>query len=307
MSEKDSNLKQYYEQLRSRIAGEVDGEIIEKINNEIQSVQDRHDNLQFELQKSFKELKSVKKELQQSQQTQSELISTCAHDLKSPVGSILSYLEILDEDWKSMKSSEIRGIFKRMTRAGNHMLDLIDDLLEIGKIDQGKTHFQLEPVLLSDLCDEALNNIRGTMEQKEIAQELNVGKGELRVKLDLQKGMQIINNLLSNAVKFTPRGGVIQVNIEHKDKRVYMEIKDNGQGIPPEELEGIFGKFQTTSVRSTEGEKSTGLGLTIVKQLVDLHKGEINVKSKVGQGTSFTVSLPVVEHTQLLKLFSGKK
>jgi signal transduction histidine kinase len=307
MSEEESKLTQYYSHLREHLKSSVDSEMVEKINGEIESLQDHHDSLHFELQKSFKELKNVKQQLQKSQKTQSEMISTCAHDLKSPVGSILSYLEILSDEWKSMKAKEVDGIFERMTRAGNHMLDLIDDLLELGKIDQGKADFQLEPILLSDLCDEALNNIKGTTEQKEITQELNIGKGELRVKLDLQKAMQIINNLLSNAIKFTPRGGLIQVNIEHREKRIYMEIKDNGQGIPQEELDGIFDKFQTSSVRATEGERSTGLGLTIVKQLVDLLKGEILVKSKVGAGTSFIVNFPVVEHTQLLKLFSGKQ
>jgi signal transduction histidine kinase len=307
MSEKDSELINLLNQLQNREKGDVNADLIDKIKSEAKMLCDREHSLQFEVQKCYKEIRKANKDYEQLRTFKSELISTCAHDLKSPTGSILSYLDILETEWKNMKISEINNIINRMTRAGNHMIDLIDDLLEVGKNETGKTEFQLEPVLLSDLCDEALNNIKGTLEQKEIDHSLNIGKGELRVKLDLQKAMQIINNLLSNAVKFTPRSGKIDINIDHRDKRIYLEIKDSGQGIPENELDGIFNQFQTTSIKATEGEKSTGLGLTIVKQLVELHKGEISVKSKIDEGTLFTVSFPVVEHTQLLKLFSGKK
>ena len=307
MSESVSKINEYLNDLTRHLDGKGDVNIIKKIKDEVSAMNDQHDNLQFELNKTYKDLHSVKKELDQLRKFKSELISTCAHDLKSPTGSILSYINILDSEWKSMKASEIKNIMQRMDRAGNHMIDLIDDLLEVSKNESGKAQFHLEPVLLSDLCDEALNNIKGTLEQKEITHQINIGKGELRVKLDLQKGMQIINNLLSNAVKFTPRNGSIELNIEHREKRIYLEIKDSGQGIPTDELDGIFNKFQMTSTRSTEGEKSTGLGLTIVKQLVDLHRGDISVKSKYGEGTTFMINFPVVEHTKLLKLFSGKK
>ncbi len=307
MSDSVSKINEYLNDLLRRLDAKEDADKIAKIKDELSLIGDQTDSLQFELHKSYKDLRNAKKDLEQLRKFKSELISTCAHDLKSPTGSILSYINILDSEWKNMKVSEIKNIMQRMDRAGNHMLDLIDDLLEVGKNESGKAEFHLEPVLLSDLCDEALNNIKGTLEQKEIAHQINIGKGELRVKLDLQKGMQIINNLLSNAVKFTPRNGSITLNIEHREKRIYLEIKDSGQGIPAEELDGIFNKFQMTSTRSTEGEKSTGLGLTIVKQLVDIHKGKISVKSKVGEGTSFMVDFPVVEHTKLLKLFSGKK
>lgn len=282
-------------------------ESFSQIKDEVYNLIKDQKDLIFQLNKSEKKNRVLQQNMEQEHKAKSDLMSTCAHDLKSPTGNIMSYLEILKADWSVLKASDINNILARMSRTTEHMLELIDDLLVTGSNETGELTISPEPVYVSHLCQDIVESQKATMANKEIELELIINKGELRVKLDISKGMQIINNLISNAMKFTPRGGKIELIVTHKEKRIYLEIKDNGQGIKEEELEKIFEKFQKTSTKSTEGEKSTGLGLAIVKQLVDMHKGNIHVKSKYGEGTSFIIDLPVAEDSKLLKLFSGKK
>ncbi len=274
--------------------------IFEGLEHEIERKEDH-------ILKLHRELRQVKKSLEGMDEIRNEFISICAHDLRSPLSGIISFLEILRVDGKQLPQREIDDIHKRMERSSSHMLSLINDLLDLGNMNSGKFNITPEPIFLSHICKEGLEHSKARMESKEIQSKITIGNGELRVKLDPQKSLQILNNLISNAIKFTPRGGIIELNIQTSDRLMTLEVKDSGQGIPPEEVEKIFEKFQKTSTQATEGEKGSGLGLSIVYQLVELQQGKIEVKSKVGQGTSFFISFPVAESTKLLDLFSGKK
>lgn len=282
-------------------------ELLKNIEDGFQNLNEEKSEIEMRLEDNSRQLRHSQQALQEFDKIKNEFVSTCAHDLKSPTNSILSFIDILNSDGERLSVKERINILNRMDRAGRHMLDLINDLLDMVQIESGKFKINPEPTLMSQLCKEALSNAKGSLNSKEITSELKIEKGELRVKLDPQKAMQIINNLLSNAMKFTPRKGKINILIYKKNKMISMEIKDSGQGIAEEELNRIFEKFQKTSTQATEGEKGSGLGLTIVKQLTDLHNGKIEVKSKVGDGTSFIVSFPVAENPVLLKIFSGKK
>jgi len=254
-----------------------------------------------------RELRQAQQTLKKMEDIRSEFVAICAHDLRSPLSGIMSFLEILKLDGDKLAPREIKDIYQRMERSGEHMLDLINDLLDLGNMESGKIHLCPEPIYLSHICKEALEHAKARMENKDIHSKLNVQSGELRVKLDPQKALQIVNNLLSNAIKFTPRSGSIELNIAIKDRQMQLEVKDSGQGIKPEELDQIFERFQKTSTQATEGEKGSGLGLSIVHQLVDLQHGKIQVKSTVGKGTSFILSFGIAESTKLLELFGGKK
>lgn len=254
-----------------------------------------------------REIRRLDESLTQMEDIRREFVSICAHDLRSPLSSILSFLDILRVDGEKLTKKDLNDIYKRMENSGNSMLNLIGDLLDLGSIESGKMNLMLEPIFLSHTCKEALSNSKGHMDSKEILPTLKIGPGELRVKLDPQKALQIVNNLLSNAIKFTPRGGTIELIISTHDRYMHLEVKDSGQGIPQEEVDLIFERFQKTSTQATEGEAGSGLGLSIVHQLVELHHGKIEVKSKVGQGTSFIIIFPVAESTKLVELFSGKK
>jgi len=267
------------------------------------------ENIQLEhrLNQVSRELRQVQNSLSQYSDLNSDFVATCAHDLKSPINSILGFLDILSSDGEQMNRKDKQNMMTRMERTGRHMLVLIDDLLNVNQLESGKININPEPVLLSQLCQEALTSADGSLTTKEITAELQVSKGELRIRMDPQKGMQIISNLLANAIKFTSRGGKVYLTVITKGKQTSLIIRDTGQGIPAEELDNIFTRFSKGSTQATEGEKGTGLGLSIVKKLVELHKGTVEVSSQVGKGTIFTLNFPVAENSALLKLFSCKK
>ena len=168
------------------------------------------------------------------------MLSICAHDLKSPTGSILSFLDLLRTPEHRLPGHEIEKVYDRMERAGRHMLSLVNDLLDTNQIESGSFKLSRETLLLSQLVREVVDHNEAKANAKEIRLNIEVLPAELKVSLDPQKGLQIINNLLSNALKFTPRGGCIDLKIKTQANKTFMEVTDSGQGIPPEELEQIL-------------------------------------------------------------------
>lgn len=278
----------------------------EMLRREIAGLREERERLVHRLSQSAGEARRLQQQLAEAERVKNDFVSVCAHDLRSPTNSMLSFLEILAAEGDHMPRQEREEVMRRMQRSGKHMLALIADLLEMVQIESGRAGLAPRPVLVSQVCREALAQLAGSFESKEIACGLDVRRGELKVSLDEKKGLQVAHNLLSNALKFTPRGGRVDVVVETRGKTVAVDVADTGPGIPEEELGRLFQKFARLSTRATDGEKGSGLGLTIVKQIVDLHGGNISVRSSVGKGTTFTVVLPVVESAALLKLFGGK-
>jgi signal transduction histidine kinase len=173
------------------------------------------------------------------------------------------------------------------------MLALIDDLLDISKIESGKIDLHMELFPIEQLMSKIVGLNRVLSQKKNIGIELKIIKPGLIVNADGPKLEQVFNNLLSNAIKFSLAGTVIKVEISGTDNSVLTGVHDQGQGIPEEELDKLFKPFQKTTVKSTGGEKSTGLGLSIAKRIVEAHEGSIRVDSKVGEGTIFYVELPL--------------
>ena len=282
-------------------------DLAEKAETAFSNILSEIDRKESHILNLHRELRQVKETLEGVNEIRNEFISVCAHDLRSPLSGMMSFIEILKMDGAKLPQREIDDIYRRIEKSGSHMLSLINDLLDLGNIDSGKINIAPEPIFLSHVCKEAIDYARGRMESKQIQAKLEISSSELRVKMDPQKAMQILNNLISNAIKFTPRGGTVTLKIQPKDRHIELEVRDSGQGIPPEEIDKIFERFQKTSTVATEGEKGSGLGLSIVHQLVTLQKGKIQVKSKVGEGTSFLLTFPVAESSKLLDLFSGKQ
>lgn len=281
---------------------------------EVEAIRREFDRLQGDLKvtderldQTARELAKVNSSLKEMEKKRNEMLSICAHDLKSPTSSILSFIDILKSNQHRLGEQEVSKVYDRMERAGRHMWNLVNDLLDTHQIETGKVKLEKQPLLLSQLAREVCNHVEAKANSKEISLSVDVKPAELKVSLDIQKGIQIITNLVSNALKFTPRGGNIQLRVFTEGQRTALEVQDSGQGIPADELDKIFQKFKQTSTRATEGEKGSGLGLSIVQQLVELHDGEISVRSKLNQGTIFSLVFPIAESSVLLKLFSGKK
>jgi signal transduction histidine kinase len=269
------------------------------LQEQLESSESARAHAERELQRSAKRMAKVEKEVEES-------MAICAHDLKSPINSVISFIEILNMEGNRLGQREIKNVYERLNRTGRHMRDMIDDLLDTSTMTAGKVELDLQPQLLSNLCRDAIDHASGAIQDKEIEIDLQVKAPELKVKMDSAKGLQILSNLLSNSLKFTPRGGKVTFHVSSANKRTTLRIQDTGQGIPSDELDAIFEKFKQTSTRSTEGEKGAGLGLSIVQQLVTLHQGTVQVESQVGKGTTFELVFPVAESPVLLKIFSGK-
>jgi signal transduction histidine kinase len=172
------------------------------------------------------------------------------------------------------------------------MAALVNDLLDVAKIESGKLQLDVEPSDLSRLVERNVMLNRPLARKKDIT--LRVSAEEVpTMTLDPAKIAQVLNNLISNAVKYSPSNTTVDVGLRREDGHAILSVEDQGQGIPEDEQDALFQPFATTSVRATAGEKSTGLGLVITKRIIEGHGGEIEVMSEAGEGSTFIVTLPI--------------
>lgn len=229
-------------------------------------------------------------ELRELNELKNKFLGIAAHDLRNPLGVIQGFSQlILEED--ELERSEIKDFSRTINRSAKEMLKLLNDLLDISVIESGKLDLQLVTGSLTELIKQRIlliTHIAGKKDIKIISELEELPE----ITFDSSRLSQVIDNLLTNASKFSQPGASIFVALKSEDDMAQFSVRDQGQGIPPGDLNKLFGVFQKLSARPTGGEKSTGLGLSIVKKIVDAHKGKIEVDSEVGKGTTFTVFLP---------------
>src|SRR5262249_29206154 len=177
--------------------------------------------------------------------------------------------------------------------SGDRLLTLINDILDLAKIEAGKMKLRLEEVSIQDICDGMLNMFRPLAEKKNIDLRGQVDPGIPLLKQDPAKLQQILSNLLSNAIKFTPEGGRVLVKAEADPRHLILTVTDTGVGIAPEEQELVFEKFRQSGNPLTREHAGTGLGLSIVRELAKLLGGDVTLQSELGRGSTFQVCLPL--------------
>lgn len=217
------------------------------------------------------------------------------HDLKNPLGVIQGFLDLAqDMDWYQGLDSEAKNIFSVLQRNSNRMVELLNELSEITTIDAQVGQIEEAEVVLQDFIAELALMGRESAERKEIRVSMTVDK-DLPEKgvFDAARVRRVMDNLISNAIKYSERKTQIHISIKLDERRLIFEVKDQGQGIPEREIEKLFREFGRTSVKPTEGETSTGLGLAIAKRIVQQHGGQIYVQSQVGIGSTFSFWLPL--------------
>lgn len=229
-------------------------------------------------------------ELRELNQLKNRFLGIAAHDLRNPLASIRGFSEMMLE--METTEEEKREYLRTIHSVSNQMLGLLNDLLDFSVIESGKFDLKLTPGNLGKLVEERVRLMAQNSKVKgiEITREIQETP---EIKFDKDRLAQVVDNLLSNAVKFSKSGTTVHVLVEKGDLAVKIHVRDQGPGIAANEIGKLFGVFQKLSNQPTGGEKSTGLGMSIVKKIVDAHAGEISVESKVGVGTSFTVSLPL--------------
>lgn len=217
------------------------------------------------------------------------------HDLKSPLSIIQGFLQIAQEEtWYEKLDDDAKSIFATLRRNAVHMQELLAELAELNQLklqDQGT--IQAQDVELRTFIAEAAQAGREMAAKKSIAFDLNMCVGTAgTVRFDPLKIRRALDNLLSNAVKYSPRQTQVRLSVERAAGRLRFEVADQGLGIPEAEFSKLFQEFGKTSVRPTEGESSTGIGLAIVKKIVEQHGGQVSMRSQVGRGSAFGFWIP---------------
>lgn len=218
-------------------------------------------------------------------------LGIAAHDLKSPLNSILGLLNLLKSE--AGLSSEQQEYVQFIEQSCISMKRLVNNLLDINKIEQGGFTLTKEKILIADILQEQHQAFKETASQKEITLRMEDFSNGTYLHADHDVLARILENLLSNALKFSSGQKEVVLRASVSNGLVRFEVSDQGPGIPTEELPRLFGKFQRLSARPTSGESSSGLGLSIVKELITLMKGTITVETEVGKGTTFITELPL--------------
>ncbi|WP_437681810.1 ATP-binding protein [Sorangium sp. So ce131] len=239
------------------------------------------------------ELERANQELAAQNQNIHEFVGITAHDLRNPIAAIRWFAAMLLSGAGDPGKDPRRHLLKIQANA-EFTLQLLEDLLDITMLEHGDVALRTQEAALSDIVAAAVSLNEHSARQKGIAVVVDVSPGLPRVRCDVERIEQVLSNLLSNAFKFSHPGTTVTVSARAVDGVIEVAVEDHGLGIRPEEIGNLFGKFGRTSTRSTGGEKSTGLGLSICKQLVERHGGTIRVQSELGRGTRVVFTLPAL-------------
>ncbi len=255
-----------------------------KLFDEISKLNNQLVGMQREIAKKNSELVGLNN-------LKNQFIGMAAHDLRNPLGFIINYCELLEEE-KSSFSDDQNEFISQIKSLDNYMLNIVTDLLDVSSIESGKLILDLNMVNIIDLVGKIVNFNRLISEKKKIKLNYHSSIKSLEIEIDRVKIEQVMTNLINNAIKYSYPEKEIFINVSADDSNVFISVRDQGLGIEKNELNLLFKPFQKTSTKATGGENSTGLGLYIVKKIIEGHKGKIWVESIVCSGSIFNFSLP---------------
>lgn len=244
----------------------------------------------------LRKLQNTVVELKDLNEAKNAFIATVNHELRTPLTSIIGYLDVMRDELDTTPDPSTVKYLDVLDRNAQILLNLVESMLSLSKIDSGKGALPDIKVSLNEVIDNAIFIMKPSLENSEIkiivtSEEVHLVRG------DVGQLNQVFINLLGNAVKFSPRGSSIDISLVnsegiHGESLVAISVRDHGIGIPPEDLEKLFTRFFRARNAVSQQYPGTGLGLSIVKQVVELHNGEIKVESGIGTGTTFTITLP---------------
>lgn len=237
-------------------------------------------------------LERSNREIERADRRKSEFLANMSHELRTPLHTIIGFSELLMEDEKLRLNEDHARFISHINKDANHLLALINEILDLSKIEAGKLELCLEVLDLRTVIEDALSSLRANCDAKSISTQSN-GDCSVVVDGDRLRVKQILYNLLSNAVKFTPAGGSIRVDLTDGDGFAQIAVSDTGMGIHPEEHDSIFDKFHQALAARTGPAEGTGLGLAITRRLVEEHGGRIWLESEPGKGSRFTFTIPL--------------
>jgi signal transduction histidine kinase len=239
------------------------------------------------------ELGRVYGELETVSRHKSEFLANMSHELRTPLNAIIGFSEVLHEKMFGELNEQQAGYVEDILDAGRHLLSLINDILDLAKVEAGRMELELADVSLPETLRSGLTMHEERATRSGVSLGLRVEPAEIVIQADERKVRQVVFNLLSNALKFTPQGGRVDVAAELSDGVVEVSVVDTGSGIAPEDQELIFEEFQQARGDSITRQEGTGLGLPLSRRFIELHGGRLWVESVRGEGSAFRFTLPV--------------
>jgi signal transduction histidine kinase len=240
----------------------------------------------------FRGIADKSRQLEVASQHKSEFLANMSHELRTPLNAIIGFSEVLSERMFGELNEKQEEYSKDIHASGQHLLSLINDILDLSKIEAGRMELELTDFHLPMALDSAVTLVRERAGRRSLTLQTSIDERLGEVRADERKIRQVVLNLLSNAIKFTPEGGRIDIRVVPGDGLVEVSVSDTGVGIAPEDQEAVFEEFRQvgTADKKVEG---TGLGLTLCRKFIELHGGRIWVTSQVGVGSTFTFTIPV--------------
>jgi len=234
----------------------------------------------------------AKKAAEEANQAKSEFLANMSHELRTPLNSVIGFSDILLEEVKGELNDPQKKYVSNIARSGKHLLSLINDILDLSKIEAGQKQLEYSSFELHEALDEISKLTKPLISKKNIGLQMELPSEDIRVYADRKKFKQIMYNLLSNAAKFTPDKGTITIIANQEKDKLKVAVSDTGIGIPESEQATIFEPFQQVKSSKSSEHKGTGLGLSLVRELVEMHGGQVRLKSEVGKGSTFSFTIP---------------
>ncbi|MFL5654597.1 MAG: ATP-binding protein, partial [Ktedonobacteraceae bacterium] len=258
--------------------------------------------LENQLQQKNRELQEQYLQMQEVNSLKSEFLANMSHELRTPLNCIIGFAQLMYEGMAGPLSDEQEEYLGDVLSSAKHLLRLINDVLDLAKIESGTMSLYPEQVNLQKLTGEVCDTLRGLVAEKRICVDVNIDSSLEGIVLDSAKLKQVLYNYLSNAIKFTPEEGHIQISIRPEGEDAFLlEVEDTGVGIAPEDQERLFIEFQQLDSGPTKKFQGTGLGLALTKHIVEAQRGTVGVRSTPGQGSTFYAVLPRVVTTKVDK------
>jgi signal transduction histidine kinase len=241
----------------------------------------------------FNEIQATSKELEVASRHKSEFLANMSHELRTPLNAVIGFSDVLIQGMVGELGPKQTEYLEDIRSSGQHLLSLINDILDLSKVEAGKMELEPSRFSLSDALQAVVMMVRERAAGRGIGLSTQIDPEIDPVEADERKVKQVVLNLLTNAVKFTPAGGQVQLRATRAGDGVVVAIRDTGMGISPADQARVFEEFAQARGGATREQEGTGLGLTLSRKFVELHGGTIWVESELGKGSTFTFTLPL--------------
>jgi PAS domain S-box-containing protein len=246
-----------------------------------------------EIRARSNELEFQNRRIQEASRMKSEFLANMSHELRTPLNAVIGFAELLYDGQVEPGTTRSREFLGDILSSGRHLLRLINDVLDLAKVESGKQEFRPEPIDVSNLVADVCAILRASALHKRIRLETQLDATLTDLLLDPARLKQILFNYLSNALKFTPEGGRVIVRVQAEDEYQFrLEVEDTGMGIAPADIGKLFVEFQQLDTGASKRHQGTGLGLVLTRKLVEAQGGSVGVRSRLGEGSSFLAILP---------------